>query len=172
MATLQLLMIERDDDLRRLKQPSKPVRFPHDGLPALVDDLFETMAAAEGIGMAAAMAGVPLRVMVVAIPPMQVRLAAEQFTLPGQRCALINPRIIAHSRALETAEEGNLCAPGFRKMVARWAQITVDFYDLAGKKQRLRDVGGLFGRVIQHELDLFDGKMFAEPLDTVRALLA
>lgn len=171
MALLQLLMIKRDDDLRRLKHPSRPVVFPHVGLSALVDDLFETMTAAGGIGMAAAMVGIPLRIVVVQIPPIEVQVASQRLTLPEQRCALINPRIISHSRTQETAEEGNLCVPGFRTLVPRWGQITIDFFDLAGKKHRLGEVGGLFGRVLQHELDLFDGKMFGESLETIRTRL-
>lgn len=118
----------------------------------LIANMFETMDAAKGVGLAANQVGVARRVAVI--------------DADGHRIALINPRIVsAEGRA--TAEEGCLSIPEVFADVSRPEQIVVEALDAEGKPFRL-EVGGLAARAIQHEVDHLDGILFLDHLGPVK----
>jgi peptide deformylase len=135
-----------------LRQRSSDVARVDDEVRCLVDDLFETMEAAHGVGLAANQVGVARRVAVV---------DAE-----GQRFAMINP-VIIEAEGRTTAEEGCLSIPEIFGDVTRPERVVLDALDRDGKPFRL-EVEGLVARAIQHELDHLDGILFLDHLGLMK----
>lgn len=139
-----------------LRQRAAPVAVVDDAVRELVDDLFETMRAAKGVGLAANQVGIARRVAVVDVgdddrPPL----------------ALINPRIVATSDERETAEEGCLSIPELYGDVERAVTITLEALDRDGRPYRTA-VSGFKGRAVQHEVDHLDGVLFLDHLSAVK----
>ena len=132
-----------------LREPSAPVKVVDDGIRELVVDLFETMEAAEGIGLAANQVGVAQCVAVVGVE--------------DERFVLINP-VILESEGKDTAEEGCLSIPDIYADVTRPAKIIVETLNEAGESYRI-EADGLTARAIQHEMDHLDGTLLIERLD-------
>ena len=139
-----------------LRQKSPPVAAVDDAVRRLVDDLFETMRAAKGVGLAANQIGVARRVAVVDVgaeaPPPLV---------------LINPQIVERSDEEETAEEGCLSIPEIFGDVTRSARVVVEALDQEGRKVRT-EAHGYKARAIQHEIDHLDGILFLDHLSAVK----
>jgi len=139
-----------------LRQKSPAVPKVDDAVRRLVDDLFETMHAAKGVGLAANQIGVARRVAVVDIgvddPPALV---------------LINPVIIERGDEAESAEEGCLSIPEIFGDVTRAARIVVEALDQDGNRSRV-EASGYKARAIQHEIDHLDGILFLDHLSAVK----
>ena len=139
-----------------LRQRSAPVARVDDEVRALVEDLFETMRAARGVGLAANQIGVARRVAVVDVgeddPPALV---------------LINPVIKERAPEQETAEEGCLSIPEIFGDVQRSARLVLEALDVNGKAYRV-EVGGYKARAIQHEIDHLDGVLFLDHVSAVK----
>ena len=121
----------------------------------LIDDMFETMHAANGVGLAAVQVGVPLRVIIAAIPPDMDDPDA------GKSLAIINPKLARVSPDTEEGVEGCLSVPGFVGTVERHVAVTIKGLDRRGKKVRVR-ARGYLARVLQHELDHTEGVLFTD----------
>ena len=117
----------------------------------LVGEMFTTMYAQEGIGLAAVQVGRPLRVFVTKVQDDRERV-------------YINPEIIETSIEEDTAEEGCLSIPGKRADITRPARVSVQATSLKGRIFRL-DAQGLLARAIQHELDHLNGRLFIDHMD-------
>jgi peptide deformylase len=139
-----------------LRQKAAPVARVDDAVRQLVDDLFETMRAAKGVGLAANQIGVARRVAVVDIgdedPPPLV---------------LINPRIVERVDEEETAEEGCLSIPEIFGDVKRSQRVVVEALDQEGRTFRA-EAHGYKARAIQHEIDHLDGILFLDHLSAVK----
>ena len=139
-----------------LRKKSPAVPKVDDTVRRLVDDLFETMHAAKGVGLAANQIGVARRVAVVDIgaedPPPLV---------------LINPVIVEHGDEEETAEEGCLSIPEIFGDVTRAVRIVVEALDQDGSRARV-EASGYKARAIQHEIDHLDGILFLDHLSAVK----
>ena len=142
-----------------LRQRAPEVARVDDGVRLLVDDLFETMQAAKGVGLAAPQVGVSQRVAVVDV--------GEDF---GPPLVLINPRIVESSAELETAEEGCLSIPDLFGDVERPLSVVLEALDRDGKPYRV-SATGYRARAIQHEIDHLDGILFLDRLSAVRRSL-
>ena len=135
-----------------LRQHSAEVKIVNDEIRRLVDDLFETMDAAHGVGLAANQVGVARRVAVV--------------DADGDRFAMIDPTIIeAEGRA--TAEEGCLSIPDVYGEVTRPERVVIEALDPEGNRYR-KEATGLKARAIQHEIDHLDGILFLDHLSLIR----
>jgi peptide deformylase len=132
-----------------LQQPAEPVTEFNDELRALVDDMFESMYAAHGIGLAAPQIGVAKRLTVI-------DLSFQKN--PEEKIVLINPEII-HKEGKLNEEEGCLSLPEIREKVSRAAKIRVRAQDVNGKWFEL-DADELLARAFQHEIDHLDGILF------------
>ncbi|HSK20984.1 MAG TPA: peptide deformylase [Longimicrobiales bacterium] len=149
--------------VRKLRFMGDPVlrekAAPVDGITAdirtLVADMFDTMYAEEGVGLAAPQVGVADRVIVV--DPRDEDI--EPF-------ALINPEIVHFGDDLERDEEGCLSIPGLKEIVERPATCRVEAINMDGNRITI-DADGLLSRILQHEVDHLDGILF---LDRVSAL--
>ena len=143
---------------KRLRLVSKPTKANDPELRALVDDMFETMYEAPGIGLAAIQVGVPKRVIVM-------DLARKED--PKEPMVFINPELLWHSDEKATYEEGCLSIPEFYEEVERPAKVRVTFLDLAGTEQEL-EASGLMATCLQHEIDHLDGVLFIDHISKLK----
>jgi len=132
-----------------LQRPSAPVTEFNDELRALVDDMFDSMYAAQGIGLAAPQIGVPRRVTVI-------DLSFQKN--PEEKLVLVNPEIV-FKQGKQYGEEGCLSLPDIHEKVSRAAVVKVRAQDLAGE-WRNYDGTELLARAFQHEIDHLDGVLF------------
>lgn len=132
-----------------LQQPTEPVTEFDDELRTLVDDMFESMYAAHGIGLAAPQIGVSKRLTVI-------DLSFQKN--PEEKIVLINPEVI-HKEGKLNEEEGCLSLPEIREKVSRAAKVRVRAQDANGKWFEL-DADELLARAFQHEIDHLDGILF------------
>lgn len=141
------------------KRSSRVPRITPD-IRRLVEDMFDTMRAANGVGLAAVQIGVPLRVIVVEIP--------EDLDDPdaGTSLALVNPELARVSKETEEGVEGCLSVPGWVGNVLRHRRVVVKGLDLNGRKVRLRAEGYL-ARILQHEIDHLNGVLFIDRTDDI-----
>lgn len=139
-----------------LRQRATPVAAVDDAVRQLVDDLFETMRAAKGVGLAANQVGVARRVAVVDV--------GEDNPPP---LVLINPRIVETSDVVEGAEEGCLSIPDVYGDVERPLRVTLEALDRDGRPYRVA-VSGFKARAVQHEIDHLDGVLFLDHLSAVK----
>ncbi len=140
----------------RLRTPAKRVDVIDDRIRALVDDMFETMYDAPGIGLAATQIDVHERVVVMDV--------SESGDAPQ---VLINPEIIQRSSDLDIAEEGCLSIPGYADDVERPEALVLRAQDLDGKVFEI-EADGLLARCIQHEIDHLDGRLFIDYLSDLK----
>jgi len=136
-----------------LRKPTTRVTEVTDDLRNLIDDMFETMYAAEGIGLAAPQVGRPERIAVVDVE--------------GRKFALINPEIVTAGSATDKAEEGCLSIPDIYGDIERPVDVTIRFIDEKGE-QREESGSALLGRCFQHEIDHLDGKLFIDYLSPLK----
>jgi peptide deformylase len=140
----------------RLLRVAKPVQaFNTSELKALVEDMFETMRAVDGAGLAAPQIGVDLAVVIFGFS----KNGRYPDAPPVPETVLINPQIEALSDAEEEGWEGCLSVPGLRGVVPRWARIRYTGFDLQGRRIE-READGFHARVVQHECDHLIGKLY------------
>ncbi|MFL6549216.1 MAG: peptide deformylase [Povalibacter sp.] len=139
----------------RLRTRAQPVTEVDDALRTLIDDMFHTMYAAPGIGLAATQVNVHKRVIVIDV--------SESHDEP---VVLINPEILARE-GMEEMEEGCLSVPGIYDKVARAERIRVRTLDRKGRQIEF-DAEGLLAVCIQHEMDHLDGKLFVDYLSELK----
>jgi len=149
-----------------LRQPSKPVTDDFPDLGKLVDDMFETMYAAEGVGLAAPQIGVNVRLVVLDATPG----AEDDPRLQGFRRVLINPEIYETSEDEILLNEGCLSVPGIRENVYRPEWVKVRYLD-RDLKQCDELFDGFPARIVQHETDHLDGILFVTLLSSLRKTL-
>ena len=142
-----------------LRQKSRPVREVNSRIQQLIDDMIETMHAANGIGLAAIQIGVPERVIVVQLPAEPEDENEEPGR--GELYVVINPEIIRSSRETVTDVEGCLSVPGLIGEVARANAVTIGGMDRRGKPVRIK-ARDMLARVFQHEIDHCDGILFID----------
>lgn len=144
-----------------LRREADPVERFDEALRELVRDMFQTMYAAEGIGLAGPQVGVPLRIFVVDVPPPE----GEEGRGP---MAIVNPRVVEASEETDRAAEGCLSIPGLEEVVERPATVTIEGVDEEGRPLRLEGVDGLLGRALQHETDHLDGILFPDRVSPLK----
>lgn len=145
-----------------LREKSRHVRRVTPAQQQLIDDMIETMHAANGIGLTAIQVGVPERVVVVHLPE-----DPEDEDPPlgsGKLHVVINPELARKSREMEDGIEGCLSIPGWVGEVARHRAVTVKGLDRQGKPVRIKAEGWL-ARVFQHEIDHCDGVLFTDHIE-------
>ena len=144
-----------------LRETGNPVEKFDAELEKLVSDMFETMYAAPGVGLAAPQVGVNIRLIVI-----DVSVGKE----PDKKIVLCNPRIIA-SEGTQEGDEGCLSVPDFCERVKRPLKVAVEAQDVKGETFRMEGEG-LSARAICHEIDHLNGVMFVDLLSPLkRAIL-
>ncbi|HEV2288459.1 MAG TPA: peptide deformylase [Candidatus Acidoferrales bacterium] len=140
-----------------LERPTKPVEKFDADLAKLTEDMFESMYAAQGVGLAAPQIGLGLRLTVI-----DVTVGKN----PEAKLVLANPRIL-HSEGEQREEEGCLSIPGFRGSVLRPAYVTVRAQDVAGKEFEMKGEG-MLARAFCHEIDHLDGILYLNHLSMLK----
>jgi peptide deformylase len=143
-----------DPRLLRVAQPVTSFDTPE--LHQLVADMEETMVSVSGAGLAAPQVGVDLRLVIFGTG--QVNPRYPQYE-PIPKTVLINPVITPIGGEEEEGWEGCLSVPGMRGVVPRWARVRYTGFDLRGQPID-RTVDGFHARVVQHECDHLDGKLY------------
>lgn len=138
-----------------LRKRAEPVSEVGADVRRLVQDLMDTMYAADGVGLAAPQVGVPLRVFVYDV--------REPDAPSG---ALINPEIVEREGAVKR-EEGCLSVPGLTEIVERSERVVVRGLDAAGAEVEI-EADGLLGRCLQHENDHLDGVLFLDRISPLK----
>ena len=143
-----------DQDLR-IK--AKPVESFDGELKTLTDDMFDTMHSVNGIGPAATQIGVAKQVAVIDISPEK-----------NEPLIIVNPEIqILYPSKTEDYDEGCLSVPGFFEKISRPSNIKLTYQDLNGKKQEIKPEG-LLTKVVQHELDHLNGRLFVDHISELK----
>ena len=143
-----------DQDLR-IK--AKPVESFDDELKTLTDDMLDTMHSVNGIGLAATQIGVAKQVAVIDISPEK-----------NEPLVIVNPAIqILDPSKTEDYDEGCLSVPGFFEKISRPSDIKLTYQDLNGKKQEIKPEG-LLTKVVQHELDHLNGRLFVDHISELK----
>lgn len=151
MALLEILKFPDE----RLRTRAKPVETVTPEVQQLVDDMFETMYAAPGIGLAATQVNVHQRIVVIDVSPEK-----------DQPLCFINPEIVVKD-GIEQYEEGCLSVPGIYETVERAEHIKVKALNREGEQFDL-ETGDLLAICIQHELDHLEGKLFVDYLSPLK----
>ncbi len=139
----------------RLRNRAEPVEHVDDTVRKLIDDMFETMYAAPGIGLAAIQVNAPVRVITLDV--------SDDKSEP---LALVNPELVDLDGEVET-EEGCLSVPGVYDVVSRAERIRVRALDRDGEPFEL-EADDLLAVCIQHEIDHLDGKLFVDHLSRLK----
>ncbi len=147
---------------KRLRLVSKPVEKVTPEIRKLADDMFETMYAAPGIGLAAIQVAEPVRLIT-----MDLAKKDENGETNREPRVFINPEILASSTEMSVYEEGCLSIPEYYEEVERPARVRLRFTDLDGKVHE-QDADGLFATCIQHEIDHLNGVLFIDYLSKLK----
>jgi len=143
---------------KRLRLLSKPVAKIDAATKQLVEDMFDTMYDAPGIGLAAIQIGEPRRI---------VTMDLAKKDEPKEPQVFINPELISKSGDKNTHEEGCLSIPEYYEEVARPAAVRFRYLDLDSKPHEI-DAEGLLATCIQHEIDHLDGVLFIDHISKLK----
>ena len=153
------------NDVLRQEGEDLPIE-KSDELDKLINDMFETMKASEGVGLAAQQIGKAIKLFVVDATP----LADEEPELADYKHAFINAKIIDRSGDLIKMNEGCLSIPGFREDVWRHSKIHIQYYD-ENLEYHDEEIEGYLARIIQHEYDHNYGILFTDRIAKVKKTL-
>lgn len=156
-----------------LKKICKNITSDYENLDSLIDNMWETMYAASGVGLAAPQIGLSIRLFIVDASPFSEdkNLSLEEREkLSKFKMVFINPELKAISDDLNTFNEGCLSIPEIREDVVRENEIIVDYYDQDFNKKSLK-LDGLRARVVQHEYDHIQGILFTDKLSAFKKRL-
>jgi len=140
-----------------LRRPAQRVNRVDDSIRRLVDDMIESMYAAQGVGLAAPQIGVRLRVVVLGMPD------EEPF-------ALINPEIVRAEGSRELMGEGCLSVPGYRGTLRRSERVAVQALDIRGDEILVEAEHNLLAQALQHEVDHINGFLYVDHLVSMNDL--
>ena len=146
-----------------LRKVAEDIAPDYPNLKELIANMFETMAHAEGVGLAAPQIGLPIRVVVIDLDV----LSDDYPEYKGFKKAFINPHILEVSGEEVSMDEGCLSLPGIHESVKRGSKIHVTYLD-ADLVPHDEEVEGFLARVMQHEFDHLEGKMFIDHLSPLR----
>jgi peptide deformylase len=151
---------------KRLKMVSKPVERFDEELHTLLDDMYETMIAKNGVGLAAIQVGVPLRVLIINVPVETDSEDPREQQPKENTLEVINP-VILEAEGKTRYQEGCLSVPGYFEEVDRHKKVRIEYQDRHGKKFIIED-DEFLAIALQHEIDHLDGKVFVEKLSILK----
>ncbi len=149
-----------------LRAQAKEVDLKMEGLEQLIADMHQTMKHAEGVGIAAPQVGKSLRILIVD----GTDLAEDYPELKSFYRVMINPVVLEESSETAEFSEGCLSVPDIRADVTRAARIKVEYFNEKFEKV-VEDFDGFGCRMVQHEMDHLDGKMFVDRVSPLRKKL-
>lgn len=158
---MNMPIIAYGDPILRKKAEAIPQDYPD--LQNLIGSMFETMYNAHGVGLAAPQVGFSIRLFIVDASP----FAEDEPGLRSFKKVFINAEMVDESGKLWDFNEGCLSIPDIREDISRNEQITLSYYDEAWQHHQ-KTFNGLAARIIQHEYDHIEGKLFTDKLSPLR----
>lgn len=146
-----------------LRKVAEDISPDYPELEELIENMFETMYKAEGVGLAAPQIGLPIRVVVIDLDV----LSEEYPEFKNFKKAFINPHILETSGEEVSMDEGCLSLPGIHESVKRKNKIRVKYAD-ENLVEHEEEIEGYLARVMQHEFDHLEGKMFIDHISPLR----
>lgn len=150
---------------KRLKLVSKPVESFDEELHTLLDDMYDTMRAKNGVGLAAIQVGVDKRVLIINIPLENIPEGEDEQPRENT-LEMINPAIIEKDGSTKF-QEGCLSVPGIYEEVERAKHVKIEYCDRHGEKHMIED-DDFLAIAMQHEMDHLEGKVFIEKLSYMK----
>ena len=153
-----------------LRKQCKDISKTYPNLEALLENMYETMYGASGVGLAAPQIGLPIRVFLVDASPFadKDQMDAQEFTqVKGFKKTFINPTILDEKGEEFACNEGCLSIPDVREDVYRKPDITIEYYDENFIKYT-QNYTGIIARIIQHEYDHIQGILFTDKLSSLK----
>ena len=149
-----------------LRKVAEPVTADYPNLKELVNNMYETMVHAEGVGLAAPQIGLPVQLFVVDLAP----LKEEHPKLGDFRVTFINPEILEESEEEVAYDEGCLSIPGISETVVRPEYIKIRYFDV-DFNEHILELDDFKARVVQHEYDHLEGHLFTDRIKPLRRQL-
>ena len=146
-----------------LRETAKEVEKDYPGLAQMIEDMLVTMRNADGIGLAAPQIGTPIRLFVIDL----TILEEKDPIYAGFKRVFINPEIVEQSKATASLEEGCLSLPGVNETVTRPVKIRIRYQNQHFEEQE-EEFENYFARVIQHEYDHLEGRLFIDHISPIR----
>lgn len=148
-----------------LRKIAKPIDKDYPELEKLIADMYETMYAADGVGLAAPQIDLSIRLVVIGFRPYDEK--TDTYGPVAEQHTLINPEILEYIGDKEYFNEGCLSIPDIHEDVLRTEGIVMRWYDENWQLHE-EEIHGMFARVAQHEYDHLEGKVFTDHLSTLR----
>ena len=149
-----------------LRQIAQPIEASYPNLKALIAEMFESMEQSDGVGLAAPQIGLSIRLFVIDASA----FADENPALQGFRKAFINAQILERGKETSSFNEGCLSLPGIHGDVIRPTSIRMSYCD-ENFVQHEEVFSGIIARIIQHEYDHIDGKLFVDHFSSIKKRL-
>ena len=149
-----------------LRKVTEPITADYPNLKELVDNMYETMVHAEGVGLAAPQIGLAIRLFVVDLAP----LKEEHPDLGDFKVTMINPEILEESEEEVEYDEGCLSVPGISETVVRPEYIKIRYFDI-DFNEHILELDDFKARVVQHEYDHLEGHLFTDRIKPLRRQL-
>ena len=149
-----------------LRKESKEITADYPELRTLVDNMYETMYHADGVGLAAPQIGLDIRLLVIDLAPFK----AEDPELGSFKVTMVNPQMLEMSEEMVMGEEGCLSLPGIHESVPRARRIKITYQDL-DFNEHTEVFEDYKARVVQHEYDHLEGKVFTDRINPLRRQL-
>ncbi|MBB2954476.1 MULTISPECIES: peptide deformylase [Sphingobacterium] len=150
-----------------LRKVADEIDEDYPNLKQLIADMFETMYAASGVGLAAPQVGLPIRLFVIDATPFAEDIEEEKEVLTAFKKVFINPIMVEESGEKWAFNEGCLSIPDINEDVLRNPNIKINYLDENFEEHEI-DLSGLAARVVQHEYDHIEGKLFTDKLSTLK----
>ena len=148
-----------------LRKVAQPIDQSYPNLKELVANMYETMYAADGVGLAAPQVDLSIRVVVIGFRPYDEK--TDTYGEVTEQHTLINPEIVEFLGEKKYFNEGCLSVPDIHEDVLRPESVVVRYYD-EDWHEHTDTATGLYARVVQHEVDHLDGKVFTDRLSSLR----
>lgn len=149
-----------------LRKVAEPISKDYPNLTELIENMNETMVHAEGIGLAAPQIGLSIRLFVIDLAPFK----EDDPELGSFKVTMINPEILEESEEVVAMDEGCLSIPGISESVTRPEMIKIKYLD-ENFNEKIEEYDGFRSRVIQHEYDHLEGKLFTDKINPLRRQL-
>ncbi|MCR4817241.1 MAG: peptide deformylase [Bacteroidales bacterium] len=148
-----------------LRKEAQPITPDYPGLKQLIDDMFETMYTADGVGLAAPQIDRSIQLVVIGFRPYDEK--TDSYGEEEERHILINPEILEERGEKKYFNEGCLSLPDIHEDVLRPEKILLHWFD-ENFEEHTEEIDGMFARVAQHEIDHLNGKVFTDRLSPLR----
>ncbi|SHF65620.1 peptide deformylase [Dysgonomonas macrotermitis] len=149
-----------------LRKVAHDIDKSYPNLANLIENMFETMYNADGVGLAAPQIGLDIRIFVIDLEP----LAEDEPQYHGFKKVFINPQILDRTGEIVNIQEGCLSIPGINETVSREETITIKYVD-ENFVEHVEVYSEFFARCIQHEYDHLEGKLFIDKISGIRKQL-